>query len=349
MPPTHVGYSDVPPSQSPSPEQTFAQFATDWFEDCRGEWRAKTQADYSWQLRCHLLPFFGERRLSEITIAEVDRYRRQEAREGSLSVSSINKTITRLAQILELALEYGLIERNPARGRRRRLRPVRPTPVWLDRAEQIEALLAAAETLDSHAASHGGRSQRGGLLYRRALLAALVFAGLRIGELIALRWRDLDLASNRIGVGCSKTAAGVRQVELLPALRAELEAHRARALDPTPQSFVFASASGGAIIDGNIRRRVFHPAVQIADELLETQGQAPLPQGLTPHKLRHTYASILVAIGVDPGTVMEQLGHTDPGFTLRVYRHGMRRDPESLRRLARLVGVPAVQPGPARW
>ncbi len=290
----------APPSQSPPPSQTFAQFATDWFEACEAEWRPKTRADYSWQLRCHLLPFFGEHRLSEITIAEVDRYRRQKARAGSLSVNSINKTITRLAQILELALEYGLIERNPARGRRRRLRTARPAPVWLDRAEQIEALLAAAEMLDAHAASHGGRRQRGGLIYRRALLATLVFGGLRIGELIALRWRDLDLAANRIGVGSSKTAAGVRQIELLPALRAELEAHRRRALDPAPQGFVFASARGGAIIDGNIRRRVFHPAIRRADELLAGQGHVPLPQGLTPHKLRHTYASILVAIGSIP-------------------------------------------------
>jgi hypothetical protein len=55
----------------------------------------------------------------------------------------------------------------------------------------------------------------------------------------------------------------------------------------------------------------------------------PLPERLTPHKLRHTYASLLVALGVDPGSVMDQLGHTDASFTLRVYRHGMRRDQAS--------------------
>jgi integrase len=64
----------------------------------------------------------------------------------------------------------------------------------------------------------------------------------------------------------------------------------------------------------------------------------PLPDGLTPHKLRHTFASILVALGVDPGSVMDQLGHTDPGFTLRVYRHGMRRDVAAKERLRALVG-----------
>jgi integrase len=61
-------------------------------------------------------------------------------------------------------------------------------------------------------------------------------------------------------------------------------------------------------------------------------GDVPLPEPLTPHKLRHTVASLLVALGVDPGSVMDRLGHTDPSFTLRVYRHGMRRDQAAKRR-----------------
>ncbi len=62
---------------------------------------------------------------------------------------------------------------------------------------------------------------------------------------------------------------------------------------------------------------------------------------MTPHKLRHTFASILVALGVDPASVMDQLGHTDPGFTLRVYRHGLRRDRAAREHLRTLVGGPA--------
>lgn len=49
-------------------------------------------------------------------------------------------------------------------------------------------------------------------------------------------------------------------------------------------------------------------------------GDVPLSDGLTSHKLRHTFASILVALGVDPGSVMDQLEHTNPGFILHVYR-----------------------------
>ena len=173
--------------------ETFGEFATSWLREHEPQLARKTQLDYAWQLSSHLLPFFAKHPLSSITIAEVDRYRQAKVREGTLSVTSINKTITRLAQILEVAFEYGLIERNPAKGRRRRLRPVRQAPVWLDRASQIEALLQASQQLDAHAAQKGGRRQRGGLVYRRTLIATLLFAGLRMSELTQLRWRDVDL------------------------------------------------------------------------------------------------------------------------------------------------------------
>jgi integrase len=67
------------------------------------------------------------------------------------------------------------------------------------------------------------------------------------------------------------------------------------------------------------------------------RGLQPLPLGITPHKLRHTFASILVAIGKDPTSVMQQLGHTDPAFTLRVYSHMMRRSDEEREELKALV------------
>ena len=165
-----------------------------------------------------------------------------------------------------------------------------------------------------------------------------MFAGLRIGELTALRWRDVDLGGNRVTVHASKTDAGVRQIDLLPVLHNELAAHKAQAPNAAPDGFVFATAAGTELIQDNIRRRVLDKAIEKANEKLIEAGDVPLPDGLTPHKLRHTFASILVALGVDPGSVMDQLGHTDPGFTLRVYRHGMRRDPAAKARLRTLVG-----------
>lgn len=91
-----------PPDREPlpAPEQpkdpTFRAFASDWYFDNEAAWRPATRTDYKWQLSSHLLPFFAEHKLSQITIAEVDRYRAVKVREGVLSATSINKTITRL-------------------------------------------------------------------------------------------------------------------------------------------------------------------------------------------------------------------------------------------------------------
>lgn len=325
----------TPPEPEPAlaveQDPTFHEFSSDWLAAHEREWRPKTHSDYEWKLSHHLLPFFKRHRLSQITIAEVDRYRAAKVKQGKLSAASINKTIALLAQVLEVAVEYALIERNAARGRRRRLKADRPAPVWLDSAEHIAALLDAAGELDRDA-----RVDR--QVPRKAILATLTLAGLRIGELVDLRWRDVDLASAKITVRTSKTDAGVRVIDLLPALRDELAALKARA-KPHSHERVFATQAGGAINQSNLRNRTLALSVERANERLEAAGSVPLPEGLTPHKLRHTFASLLVALGTDPGAVMDQLGHEDAAFTLRVYRHAMRRDELSKLALGQLVGV----------
>lgn len=320
-----------PPAEAVAPDSdpTFHEFASEWFESSKGEWREGTQLDYQWQLSHHLLPFFRDHRLSQITIAEVDRYRTLKVRQGGLSATTINKTITRLSQVLEVAVEYELIDRNTAKGKRRRLKGAKPAPVWLDSAEGIEALLQAAGDLDRTAHQP---------VPRRAILSTLVFAGLRISELIELRWRDVDLAAGKITVRASKTDAGRRTVDLLPVLHHELKTHRA-GVTAAADDRVFPTLTGGAMNPSNVRNRILAKAVERANKRLAKTKAVPLPEGLSPHKLRHTFASLLVALGTDPGAVMDQLGHTDPGFTLRVYRHGMRRDDESKVQLATLVGV----------
>jgi site-specific recombinase XerC len=149
-----------------------------------------------WQ---HLLPFFAETRLEEITFDLVERYIAAKLAEREpLSARSINMTVTLLGAILEGAVERELIPRNPARGRGRRVRERAPRRSYLETAAQIEALLAAAGELDRDAAR--GRRH----VERRAMLATLTFAGLRIGELCALRWRDVDLAAGWLRVGESE-------------------------------------------------------------------------------------------------------------------------------------------------
>jgi integrase len=62
-----------------------------------------------------------------------------------------------------------------------------------------------------------------------------------------------------------------------------------------------------------------------------------LPPGITPHSLRHTFTSLLFSIGEDPVSVVRQLGHTDPAFTLRAYAHSMGRDVGERERLRALT------------
>jgi integrase len=315
----------------PSASPTFHEFASEWLDARRAELRASTIADYSWQLSNHLLPFFLRHRLPQITVAEVDRYREYKVRECVLSAESINKTITRLGQILAVAEERDLIPRNPVRvnTRNRKLKTKRKRPVFLESAEQIAAMIDAATELDAKPEARTAG--------RRALIATLVYAGLRIGEATALRWRDIDLANGRISVGDSKTEAGVRLVEILPALRDELTSHRHANAEAQSDDLVFPTSTGSGRDKDNARERVIRPVVKHADDLLARRGQQPLPVGVTAHKLRHTFASILYVRGEDPPYVMAQLGHTDPGFTLRVYAHAMRRDEGDKERLKALV------------
>lgn len=322
-----------PPSRTQVHQQPvdpdFHSFASEWFAAKQAQIATNTARSYRNDLTHHLLPYFAQHRLSEITIRSVDDYRASKVREGHLGARSINMTLALLAQILEVAVEYGHLERNPASGRRRRLKAARPRPVHLDTAEHLAVVLEAASALDR---ARGAQTSG-----RRAAVAVLLFAGLRAEEVTGLLWRDVDLANGRLYVGRAKTEAGVREVELLPILRDELATYKASRSTHGLDEPVFVTSSGKRRDRHNLRQRVVAPVVRKADELLAERESAPLPGGLSPHKLRHSYASLLVALGNDPAHVMGQLGHTDPAFTLRVYTHMMRRDPGERDRLRALV------------
>jgi integrase len=320
----------VEAEQQPAP--TFHTFASEWYGRIEPELALATRADYRWRLSNHLLPFFARLTLPEITVEQVDRYRAAKLREGTLAPVSINKTLTLLGQVLEQAVEYGHLERNPATGKRRRLRVSSPEKAYLDQAVQIEALLDAAAQLDRDA-----RVDRRHIP-RRAILSTLTLAGLRISELLGLRWRHVDLAAGRIRIGDSKTDAGHRSIDVLPALRDHLLDWRAAAPSTAREARVFPSATGGRLSPENVRTRVLSPAVELASARLEADGYAPLPEGLTPHALRRTFASVLVELGENPRYVMAQLGHTDPAFTLRLYARSMSRDAGAQEALRTLVG-----------
>jgi integrase len=322
------------PVEAPSEVPTFHTFASEWYEAGAAEWRVRTRIDYRWRLTSHLLPHFASYPLSAITVEEVDRFRTAKVRESErlnaqrkaqaakppaerkqplprpLSHGSINKLIRLLAAILEQAVEYGYLDRNPAQGRKRLLRESKPSRSYLQ-PEQVAALLTAAGELDAEArAGDTGR--------RRPLLATLTLAGLRISEALALRWRDVNLADRRLRVIEAKTGAGVREVNLTPTLQEVLSEYRTRTRHHRAGELVFPTAEGRRDGPSNVRRRFLAKAVERANEALQENGKAPIASA-TPHSLRRTFISLLLATGADVPYVMAQAGHVDPKMTLGIY------------------------------
>ena len=209
-----------PPRPDPAPTKntnpTFHEFASDWFAAKQLEIEKNTASSYGNDLTNHLLPFFKDHRISEITVAEVDRYRQSKVREAAeitaaaengtpltvsyvdrlgrsyrrrarpLSARSINMHIDLLAQILTVAVDHGHLPSNPAVGKRRRMKVSKPRPVHLDSAEQIAILLEAAGRLDRGEAVIDVTDRRGRTWTqrhpsyttgRRAAIATLLLGG----------------------------------------------------------------------------------------------------------------------------------------------------------------------------
>jgi integrase len=140
-----------------------------------------------------------------------------------------------------------------------------------------------------------------------------------------MRWRDLDLAAGVLRVRGTKTAAAERTVDVLPLLLDELKAHAAGRRERAPDGLVFGTATGAKQSPSNVRRRLLAVAVDRANEHLAKRDAELLPEGLTPHSLRRTFASILIACGDDPAYVMAQMGHTTANLTLSLYARAMQR------------------------
>lgn len=216
-------------------------------------------------------------------------------------------------------------------------RPSVPTaPPKTLNPDQARVLLAALE------------SHRFGLPLRTAMLCAL-----RLGELLALRWSDVDWANGRLLVVQAldtrhdgvvrfketKTHRSARAVSVPPQLLAALRDHRAArataaAAVPVPTAkldLVFATDFGLPLTAGWLRKCLYR--------LLEDLGLPRIPL----HGLRHTMATLMLAAGEHPKVVSERLGHSNPSFTLTVYSHvlpGMHED-ASRRLEAALVGKAA--------
>lgn len=284
-------------------KQTFAEFATAWL-DAQQQLRPRTREWYAIAIRKHLSPRLGNRKLESITVDDVAMVIAEMRREG-LAAWTIRGVLTPLGQIMGNAARHGMIAHNPVRKLVRGERPtVERREMRILAPEEIPSLLAAA-----------GRY--------RPLLATAVFTGARLGEVLGLTWADINFDAGIVRIRkqadrqgrrvAPKTAQAVRDIVLMPALAKMLKEHRMASPFKAEGDFVFASSVGTALGHRNVSRRGLEPAVAAA-------GLNGEPK-LRFHDLRHTFASLLIAEGLNVKFVSGQLGHASPDITLRVYAH----------------------------
>ena len=156
----------------------------------------------------------------------------------------------------------------------------------------------------------------------KAAVGLAGYAGLRLGELRALRWSDLDLDGNALSVSRSllpdgtpkppKTEAGERSIPLLPALRRLLVAWKVRSPHTGQDDLVICAYDGKPVQERNLRRAL--------DAAKKAAGMENTDARLSWHSLRHSFASSLATDLEVPATTLARIvGHADAGFSLKVY------------------------------
>lgn len=293
--------------------QTVAQFLDDWLETVSPSLGARTFQHYAMVVRLHIKPNLGHLRLDKLAPQHVQGLLTRKSASGlsALSVRHI-RGILRIA--LNQALRLGLVARNVAtlavapKYERKSFRALSP--------EEARQLLSVAK---------GDRLE--------AVYSVALSLGLRMGEILGLRWQDVDLdgatltvnqAISRIAgkglvAGAPKTDRSRRALFLPDGVLRALKAHRLRHLQQRLAAgsrwqgcgLVFTSGIGTPLEPRNLFRSF--------KALLR---KAALPN-IRFHDLRHSAASLLLAQGVPMRAVMELLGHSNIGTTADIYSHVM--------------------------
>jgi integrase len=268
-------------------------------------------------LRVHLVPQFGDRPLDRIDIRAVERFIASERREGR-APKSIRNYLGVLHSIFELGVEKGWARENPVKRAAKPEGDGNPEIRFLT-LEEVEAVLVAVpdDVLGSVE----------GTLY---LTAAMT--GLRQGELLGLRWSDVDWLGGKVRVrrayvrgeyGTTKSRRGFRAVPLADRVGAELEALSCRSMFTADDDLVFGHPQTGAPLDRSRVTKRFKAAVRAAGV-----------RAVRFHDLRHTFGTRMAAVGVPMRTVQEWMGHADFKTTLIYadYSPDERRDRELIDR-----------------
>jgi integrase len=271
---------------------------------------------YRLNLQRHVLPRLGNRALSSLRTDDVDRLIADLEADGK-APGTVRNVIVPLRKLLADAIRQGLLLTNPAA--RADLPPAQDfagkeiPPEHTDAIRQALIELAPFDPL---------RRERD--LFFVCLFDVALGTGLRLGELRALRWRDVDRERRLIRVERAysrqelrrpKTDSGIRSVPLFRSVEAAFRELAARAVERgryAPEELAFASMRGTPLQPSNFRQRVWDAALRLA-------GLAD--EGYRFHDLRHTCVSRLVAAGADVKLVQAVAGHANPLITLKRYSH----------------------------
>ena len=308
---------------------TFGQYLQDkWLPAKKAQLRASTFDSYRRTIELHVVPAIGAVPLQKLTPEHLDTFYaelltsgRRNGKGGGLSVKTVRNIHTMLHKALADAARKGTVLRNVAAVADPPRLSSAPRPeinVW--DAKQLKQFL---EEISSHR------------LYPALYLLATT--GMRRGEVLGLRWSDVDLDGHSISVTRAlviiayeaqlsdvKTGQGRRTIDLEPKTIAVLRAWKKRQMkermltNVRPATDLIFAHPDGSWINPDYFSQVFDRHLARSD----------LPR-IRLHDLRHTHASILLKQGVPLKVVSERLGHSNPAFTLSVYQHllpGMQAD-----------------------
>lgn len=300
---------DVANPASRESDLVVSEYLTSWLSDCEASLKVTSYRRYEHSVEKHLSPGIGGVPLSELSPNHVQSLYQAKLRDG-LSPRTVIHLHEALRRALNRAVKHGLIPRNPCDG-----------------VEPPKASKSAMQPLNR------GQSRKfveavAGTKWEALFLLAIT-SGMRQGELLGLRWQDVDLEYARVrvnrsfvswsgrGVGATfvepKSAASRRVVALTPIAASGLRRHEGNMRtcglhgDESP---IFSTAAGTPPLPQNITVRHFQPILE----------RACLPR-IRFHDLRHTCATLLLGEGVHPKIVQELLGHASIRLTLDTYSH----------------------------
>jgi integrase len=261
--------------------------------------KASTQHGYKTVLHVHVLPAWRDWRLRDIERLAIQQWVADKFRQGT-GWQTVRNAWVLLSGILESAVEYGYLQANPARGVKFPQKGRKEKPAIIAGEDFIRLLKQLHEPY-------------------RTMVRLIAATGLRIGELLALRWSALDLEAGSLAVRESvfegkfqlpKTLMAARTIPLGRHALAALKAHRERATRTAPDDLVFGNGGGKPLRESKLLRNVLQPA-----------GERAGLGRVKWHQFRHIHSSLLNDLKVPVKIAQEQLGHASVSTTLGIYTH----------------------------